>query len=138
MIITYFYDNLKMARQDMLTMIIILLSLTPIQLLLPLVSRFYTVSTYIDLRQSKAIVSVCLITKNFCNCNFISTTLSRPVDSEGAFRSYPNQTATCFRTSSRLAVNTNLFSRWFDSTRNRTHVYRFCSKRSIHATKTDR
>ena len=40
-------------------------------------------------------------------------------------------------TSSREAVNTNFYSLWFDSTGNRTRVYRFSSRRSIHST-TDR
>ena len=40
-------------------------------------------------------------------------------------------------TSSRKAVNTNFYSLWFDPTRNRTRVYRFSSRRSIHST-TDR
>ena len=40
-------------------------------------------------------------------------------------------------TPSREAVNTNFYSLWFDSTGNRTRVYRFSSRRSIHST-TDR
>ena len=40
-------------------------------------------------------------------------------------------------TSSREAVNTNFSSLWFDPTGNRTRVYRFSSRRSIHST-TDR
>ena len=40
-------------------------------------------------------------------------------------------------TSSREAVNTNFYSLWFDPTGNRTRVYRFSSRRSIHST-TDR
>ena len=38
------------------------------------------------------------------------------------------------RTSSREAVNTNFYGLWFDSTGNRTRVYRFSSRRSIHST----
>ena len=40
-------------------------------------------------------------------------------------------------TSSREAVNTNFYSVWLDPTGNRTRVYRFSSRRSIHST-TDR
>ena len=40
-------------------------------------------------------------------------------------------------TSSREAVNTNFYSLWYDPTENRTRVYRFSSRRSIHST-TDR
>ena len=40
-------------------------------------------------------------------------------------------------TSSREAMNTNIYSLWFDPTGNRTRVYRFSSTRSIHST-TDR
>ena len=40
-------------------------------------------------------------------------------------------------TSSREAVKTNLYCLWFDPTGNRTRVYRFSSRRSIHST-TDR
>ena len=35
-------------------------------------------------------------------------------------------------TSSRKAVNTNFYGLWFDPTGNRTRVYRFSSRRSIH------
>ena len=37
-------------------------------------------------------------------------------------------------TSSREAVNTNFYSIWFDPTGNRTRVYRFSSRPSIHLT----
>ena len=40
-------------------------------------------------------------------------------------------------TSSRKAMNTNFYSLWLDPTGNRTRVYRFSSRRSIHST-TDR
>ena len=73
-------------------------------------------------------------------------------DSEGSFRS-SSQAATCPHvyhtwwdlhtvpfncwTSSREAVNSNFYSLWFDPTGNRTKVYRFSSRLSIHST-TDR
>ena len=40
-------------------------------------------------------------------------------------------------TSSRKAVNTNFYSLWLNPTGNRTRIYRFSSRRSIHST-TDR
>ena len=64
--------------------------------------------------------------------------------------SLPSQAVTCLPhtaeashcpfncwTSSKEAVNTNFYSLWFDPAGNRTRVYRFSSKRSIHST-TDR
>ena len=83
---------------------------------------------------------------------FLFTKLPWPGDSEMTFRSssqaatYPSVYHTRWRlhavplncwTSSREAVNTNFYSLWFDSTGNRTRVYRFSSRRSIHST-TDR
>ena len=88
-----------------------------------------------------------------CNCNYtLFTKLPWPGDSEGTFRS-SSQAATCppvYHTRRRLhtvpliaesqarkAVNTNFYCLWFDPTGNRTRVYRFSSRRSIHST-TDR
>ena len=88
-----------------------------------------------------------------CNCNYtLFTKLPWPGDSEGTFRS-SSQAATCppvYHTRRRLhtvpliaerqawkAVNTNFYSLRFDPTGNRTRVYRFSSRRSIHST-TDR
>ena len=92
------------------------------------------------------------LTKSVENCNrnyILFTKLPWSGDSEGTFRS-ASQAATCMPhmaeashcpfnccTSSREAVNTNFYSVWFDPTGNRTRVYRFSSKRSIHST-TDR
>ena len=86
----------------------------------------------------------------FCDCNYILfTKLPWPGDNEGTFRS-SSQAATCppvYHTRRRLrtvpsivehqAVNTDVYSPWFDPTGNRTRVYRFSSRRSIHST-TDR
>ena len=79
----------------------------------------------------------------YCNYN-LYTKLPWPGDSKRTFRS-PSQAATCLLhameasrsycwTSSRKAVNSNFYGLWFDSTGNRTQVYRFSSRRSIHAT----
>ena len=87
------------------------------------------------------------------NCNYnLFTKLPRPGYSEGTFRS-SSQAATCppvYHTRRRLhtvpliaerqagkLVNTKFYSLWFDPTENRTRVYRFSSRRSIHST-TDR
>ena len=84
------------------------------------------------------------------NCNYILfTSLPWPGDSEGTFRS-SSQAATCppvyltrwrlhtvpliayCSTSSKEAANTNFYGPWLDQTRNRTLVYRFSSRRSMH------
>ena len=88
--------------------------------------------------------------KQLLNCNYILfTKLPWPEDSEGTSRS-SSQAATCppvYHTRRRLhnvpliaegqagkLVNTNFYCLWFDPTGNRTRVYRFSSRRSIHST----
>ena len=81
---------------------------------------------------------------------FLFTKLPWPGDSRGTFQS-SNQAGACpsvYHTrwrlytvpfkrwmSSREAVNTNFDSLWFDPTGNRTRVYCFSSRRSIHSTR---
>ena len=104
-------------------------------------------------KSSKVFHNVCTITlilKFGPYCNYILfTKLPWPGDSEGTFRS-SSQAATCppvYHTRRRLhtvpliaerqagkLVNTNFYSLWFDPTENRTRVYRFSSRRSIHST----
>ena len=83
--------------------------------------------------------------RNTCYWNYISfTMLSWLGNTEGTFRS-SSQATTCLPhtmeashcpfncwMSSRKVVNTNFYSLWFDPTGNRTRVYRFSSRRSIH------
>ena len=86
--------------------------------------------------------------RKFEKCNYIFfTKLPWPGDSEGTFRS-SSQAATCpsvYHTRWRLhtvpliaerqagSCEYQFFSLWFDSTGNRTRVYRFSSRRSIHS-----
>ena len=65
------------------------------------------------------------------NCNIVITSRQAATHGRGFHCPF------CCRTSCGKAVNTNIYCVWFDSPGNRTCVYRFSSRRSIHST-TDR